>query len=283
VAALSASGASSRLSKVAAWAFLASLCLYFMFPFYALYRASFQRVPMVLLGASTLFDKWTWDNLLQAFRQPDFGGALWLSTQLVVGTILLTLLLMLPTAVWVQLRMPSARGLVETLTVLPYVVPPIALVVGVVGAYRDTAPWFFTSKWVLIPFYAVLAMPFTYRALDAGLRAIDLRTLVDASRSLGAGWGTTLWRVLMPNLRVALLTSAFLTATIVMGEYTMASLIGFSAPGRTTLPVFTALIGQSGFAGFALGLVTLIGTTLLLALVTFLTGRRGAATAARGI
>ena len=50
-----------------------------------------------------------------------------------------------------------------------------------------------------IPFYAVLAMPFTYRSLDAGLRAIDLRTLVDASRSLGAGWGTTMFRVLVPE------------------------------------------------------------------------------------
>ena len=83
---------------------------------------------------------------------------------------------------------------------LPYVVPPIALVVGVIGAYRDTAPWFFTSRYSLIPFYAVLAMPFTYRSLDAGLRAIDLRTLVDASRSCGAGWFTTMFRVLVPNL-----------------------------------------------------------------------------------
>lgn len=270
-------------ARILSWALIAVVGVYFLFPFYALLRASFQRVPTVLLGASTLFDKWTWDNLLQAFRQDEFGGALWLSAQLALGSILLTLGLILPTAVWVQLRLPSARGLVETLTVLPYVVPPIALVVGVVGAYKDTAPWFFTSRWVLIPFYAVLAMPFTYRSLDAGLRAIDLRTLVDASRSLGAGWGTTLLRVLVPNLRVALLTSAFLTATVVMGEYTMASLIGFSAPGKTTLPVFTALIGQGGFAGFALGLVTLLGTTILLAFVTFVTGRRGAEAVARGI
>lgn len=280
---MSSPGTAGRGSKIASWALIVILGVYFLFPFYALFRASFQRVPTVLLGASTLFDKWTWDNLFQAFRQPEFGGALWLSTQLAVGTILLTLGLMLPTAVWVQLRLPSARGLVETLTVLPYVVPPIALVVGVVGAYRDSAPWFFTSRWVLIPFYAVLAMPFTYRSLDAGLRAIDLRTLVDASRSLGAGWGTTLFRVLAPNLRVSLLTSSFLTATVVMGEFTMASLIGFSAPGKTTLPVFTALIGQGGFAGFALGLVTLLGTTILLAIVTFVTGRRGNAAVARGI
>ena len=83
---------------------------------------------------------------------------------------------------------------------LPYVVPPIALVVGVAGTFRDAralVPQLASCR--LIPFYSVLAMPFTYRALDAGIRAIDLRTLVDASRSLGAGWGTTLFRVLSPT------------------------------------------------------------------------------------
>jgi putative spermidine/putrescine transport system permease protein len=185
---------------------------------------------------------------------------------------------------WVQLKVPQARSLVETLTVLPYMVPPIALVVGVAGAYKDAVPWFFNSRFVLIPFYAVLAMPFTYRALDAGLRAIDLRTLVDASRSLGAGWGTTFFRVLVPNMRVAILTSSFLTATVVLGEFTMASILGFSFPNRITLPVFTQVLGaQSPFAGYGIGLLTLFASVVLLATITFVTGRRGAAAAARGI
>ena len=76
-------------------------------------------------------------------------------------------------------------------------------------------------------------MPFTYRALDAGIRAIDLRTLVDASRSLGAGWGTTIWRVLIPNLRAAIIGSSVLTATVVLGEFTIASLLL-----KPTLPTY---------------------------------------------
>ena len=274
------SNGANPLVAVASWVFLLAMATFFLFPLLSMARFAFQRVPTILFGWSTLFDKWTMDALLTAFRDENFGPTLWLSARLAVGAIVLTLGLMLPTAMWVHLRIPSARGLVETLTVLPYVVPPIALVVGVIGAYRDTLPWFFNSRFSLIPFYAVLAMPFTYRALDAGLRAIDLRTLVDASRSLGAGWGTTMFRVLMPNLRTSLLTAAFLTATVVMGEFTMAQLMG-----KFTLPVF-----QSQFylrevqGGLALGLATLVFTTFLLALVTFLTRRRGAAASiARGI
>jgi putative spermidine/putrescine transport system permease protein len=122
-------------------------------------------------------------------------------------------------------------------------------------------------------------MPFTYRALDAGLRAIDLRTLVDASRSCGAGWATTMFRVLVPNLRSSLLTSAFLTATVVMGEFTMAALMG-----KPTLPAFTqAFYELEPQGGLALGLLTLVVTTALLAFVTFLTRRRGGAAVTAGI
>jgi putative spermidine/putrescine transport system permease protein len=257
---------------VLSWAFLVVVLIYFLFPLLAMARFAFQRVPTVLLGWSTLFEKWTFSALTEAFDDPEFGSALWLSVHLALGAIFLTLALMLPTAIWVHLRIPKARGLVETLTVLPYVVPPIALVVGVIGAYQDSVPWFFNSKYSLIPFYAVLAMPFTYRSLDAGLRAIDLRTLVDASRSCGAGWGTTMFRVLVPNLKVSLLTSAFLTATVVMGEFTMAALMG-----KTTLQVFTQQFSQRApQGGFALGLLMLVVTTGLLTLVTFLTRRRGA-------
>ena len=264
---------------VLSWVFLLAVMTYFLFPLLAMARFAFQRVPTVLLGWSTLLDKWTLDALTSAFDDPQFGEALWLSVRLALGAIILTLALMLPTAIWVHLRIPKARGLVETLTVLPYVVPPIALVVGVIGAYRDSAPWFFTSRYSLIPFYAVLAMPFTYRALDAGLRAIDLRTLVDASRSCGAGWFTTMFRVLVPNLRVSLLTSAFLTATVVMGEFTMAALMG-----RTTLQTFTQQFTQREPQGaFALGLLTMVVTTALLALVTFLTRKRGAAAVTAGV
>jgi putative spermidine/putrescine transport system permease protein len=264
---------------VLSWVFLIAVLLYFTVPMLAMARFAFQRVPTVLLGWSTLFDKWTLSAMTEAFDDPQFGDALSLSVRLALGAVVLTLALMLPTAIWVHLRIPKARGLVETLTVLPYVVPPIALVVGVIGAYQDSAPWFFNSRYALIPFYTVLAMPFTYRALDAGLRAIDLRTLVDASRSCGAGWATTTFRVLVPNLRASLLTSAFLTATVVMGEFTMAALMG-----KTTFQVFTAQFSQrEPQGGFALGLMTLLVTTTLLALVTFLTRRRGAAAVASAV
>ena len=273
-----------RLTTAGSWLFVLALAVFFLFPFYAIARFAFQRVPTALLGANNFFDGWTFSGLTTAFRDPQFATALRFSAIFVVGAVALTLGLMLPTVMWVNLRVPQARSLVETLTLLPYMVPPIALVVGVVGAYKDTLPWFFNSRFVLIPFYAVLAMPFTYRALDAGSRAIDLRTLVDASRSLGAGWTTTIVRVVVPNMRVALLSSTFLTATVVLMEFTMASILGFSFPNRMTLPVFTQVLGTAQpFAGYGFGLLTIVASTILLAILTVVTGRRGAAATVPGI
>ena len=108
-------------------------------------------------------------------------------------------------------------------------------------------------------------MPFAYRSLDAGLRSVDLKTLVEASNSLGAGWLTTLWRVLLPNLRTAVLSAVVLTVALVLGEFTMASLDLYQ-----TFPVWIVNFEQSsGPVSVAASLLALFVTWLLLmAIVT---------------
>lgn len=234
--------------------------IYFAFPFIAMARFAFQNVQVFNLGRSTLFDGWSLSVVTNAFREDYFWEALRLSLQLAAGTALLTLFILVPTAVWVHLRIPKARVVVEFLTVLPYVIPAIALVAGIV-VIKPHARWFLNSDLSLIPFYAVLALPFTYRSIDAGLRAIDLRTLTEASRSLGAGWNSTLMRVLIPSLKSALISSTFLTIAVVLGEYTIADVLL-----KRTLPAFMAEYRQSDpRGGYALAVLSLLATTLLFA------------------
>ena len=84
---------------------------------------------------------------------------------------------------------------------------------------------------LLIFSYVTLALPYMYRAVDTGLRAIDVRTLTEAAEILGAGLPTILFRVILPNIRAAVLSGAFLTFAIVIGEFTMASLLNRPAFG----------------------------------------------------
>jgi putative spermidine/putrescine transport system permease protein len=246
--------------------------VFFLFPLVAQARFAFQKVLVLQLGWSTLTKRWTLSPLTDAFDAEGFSTTLWLSFKLALATVLLTMFLVLPTVLWVHLKVPKVRTLIEFLTVLPYVIPPIALVAGI-RVVQPHARWFLNSDYSLVPFYAVLALPFTFRALDAGIRAVDVKTLVDASRSLGAGWGTTMFRALIPNLRTAIISSAFLTATVVLGEFTIASVLL-----KDTFPTFMATYYQSnGQGGMALAVVALLATTALLMILTFVTRRRGAA------
>ncbi|MDP2290607.1 MAG: ABC transporter permease subunit [Actinomycetota bacterium] len=243
--------------------------IFFIMPLLALARFALQNVPTVLLGWDTLFDKWSLEPLGRAFEDPVFWDSLRLSLKLALGTVLLTLLLLLPTAIWVHLRLPRARPVIEFVTVLPYMIPAIALVAGI-KLVKPHARWFLDSDLSLIPFYVVLALPFTYRSIDAGLRAIDLRTLVDASRSLGSGWLATIMRVLIPNLRTAIISASFLTAAVVIGEYTIARLLLIDS-----LPPYQRiLVGTDSQAGYGLNLMALLATTSLFVLVSVLTKKR---------
>lgn len=209
-----ASASVARRLKTLRWwraVVLGLTAIFFLVPLYAA-----VRFCVVQASGGISFSVFT-----GILNQQGFTSAFGLSLRLALVTTLVTLTLVVPTAIYVHLRFPQIRRVMDGLTSLPIVVPPIILIVGVLAI----APaWLKATPYLLSLEYVTLAMPFMYRSLDAGLRAIDHTTLVDASRSLGGGWFTTLFRVLIPNLRSAILSGTVLTVALVIGEYTMASL-----------------------------------------------------------
>ena len=172
----------------------------------------------------------------EVLSRSDFQNSFAYSVVLALVTIALGTLLAVPTAYWVQLRLPKLRPLVEFVTLLPLVIPAIVLVFGYLRMYNSSSILPLTGSVLgtdlLLAFgYVALALPYMYRSVDTGLRAIDIRTLTEAAESLGAGTGAILWRVILPNIRSAILSGAFLTFAIVIGEFTFASLLDRPAFG----------------------------------------------------
>lgn len=168
-------------------------------------------------------------NYSYILHDPEFWRTIRLSFVIALETIVITLVLMVPTVYWVHLKVPRLRPVIGFLALIPFVIAPIILVVGLLDVYRGTPQWFYGEPYgFLVAAYVILAFPYMYFSLDNGFRAIDLQTLTEASQSLGAGWITTLWRVILPNIRAAALAGSFLTLAIVMGEYTIASLSQFN-------------------------------------------------------
>ena len=201
------------------------------------------------------------------FKQGGFWPSIWLSLRLAAATWLVTMVLMVPTTVYVHLRMPRVRRLLESLTILPIVIPPIVLGVGALDVMPVSLR---ASVWLLGLLYVILGLPFAYRAIDAGLRAIDVKTLTEASNSLGAGWLTTLWRVILPNMRTALLSATILIVALVLGEFTLASIFL-----QQTFPVWIVNFDQlNANISVAASMFALFVTWILLMLITVIGSRQ---------
>jgi putative spermidine/putrescine transport system permease protein len=221
----------ARKQRAFRWVVVVVLGVFFLLPLYAMVEFSTR-------------DSTTWPTLVDwpklSSTYPDLTEGILASLEQAALTALLMLALLVPTAIWVRLRLPRVRRIVEFLCLLPLTIPAIVLVVGLAPVYAWVSYFLGESSLTLVFAYTILVLPYAYRAIDAGLAAIDVRTLAEAARSLGSGWPTVMWRVVLPNIRSSVLSAAFLTVALVLGEYTIASLLN-----RTNLQVAINLLGKS--------------------------------------
>ena len=258
----------ARRQTILRWVVVTVLGAFFLLPLLAMVEFTTRGA-----GGKRTADTWRqlvdWRRLDTAY--PDLWAGLTTSAGLVLLTVLLMLVLLVPTVIWVRLRLPRLRRTVEFLCLLPLTIPAIVLVVGLAPVYAWVTYFLGGSSLTLTFAYTVLVLPYAYRALDAGLSAIDVRTLAEAARSLGAGWGTVIWRVVLPNIQSAVVSAAFLTVALVLGEFTIASLLS-----RTNLQVAINFLGKSNATmSVAVSLAVLVVAFVLLLLLSLVGRRRG--------
>jgi putative spermidine/putrescine transport system permease protein len=206
-------------------------------------------------------------------HDPEFWKTIRLSFVVALETIVLTLALLVPTVYWVHLKLPRLRPLIGFLALVPFVVAPIILVVGLLDVYRGTPQWFYGEPYgFLAAAYVILAFPYMFFSLDAGFRSIDVHTLTEAAQSLGASWPTTLLTVILPNIRAAALAGSFLALAIVMGEFTIANLAAFN-----TFPKFLQYTNETqAYPAAGLTLVSFGITWAAMLSLLFIGRKRGA-------
>lgn len=231
-------------------------------------------------GGTRTADTWVLLTDLSSVRtqSPELYAGLRASAALVVLTVASMLVLLVPTMTWVRLRLPRWQRPLEFVCLLPLTIPAIVIVVGLAPVYAWVTYLLGESSATLFLAYTVLVLPYAYRALDAGLAAIDVKTLSEAARGLGAGWFTVLWRVILPNLRTAVLSAAFLSVALVLGEFTIASLLN-----RENLQVGIDLLGKRDASlAVAVSLAALVLAFVLLLLLGVIAGRPAGSWRLRG-
>lgn len=243
------------------WLWFALGAAYFLTPLYATLDFSLraQRGGLSLAAYA---------NVLRDIK---FVESFVFSFQTALATIIVSMLVIVPTAYWVQLRLPRLRPVIEFLTLLPFVVPAVVLVFSLARTYSRT-PLTDSREglWILlVGSYVVLSFPYMYRSVDTGLRSINIHDLTEAAQSLGAGWPTILARIIFPNVYVSLLSGAFITFAIVMGEFTIAALLAQPAFG----PYMNLLSSSKVYEPSALAIISFALTWAAIAIIQVLSSR----------
>lgn len=236
-----------RRTSAFRWTILILLGLFFLVPLYSMAEFTFHAS----------------DGALTAWRQiadyPDLVSGLVVSLELAAVTAIVTIVLLVPSMIWVRLRLPRLQRTIEFLCLLPLAVPAIVLVVGLAPVYLWVTYLLGNSPVTLVFAYVILTLPYAFRSIDAGLMSLDLKTLSEAARSLGARWPAVIVRAVVPNLTGAILNAVLLAVALVIGEFTIASLLNFQtlqteifALGRVNAPVSVATALGSLLLSFVL-------------------------------
>ena len=226
-------------------------------------------------------DGYSFDAYKSVFSDAQFQQTFGYSVVIAIATIVVGLVIVVPAAYFVRLRAPQLRPIIEFVTLLPLIIPPIILVYGYIRMYNSSSVLPLTNSItgtniLLTLAYVALALPYMYRAVDTGLRTIDVQTLTEAANILGANTLTILARVIFPNIIVAVLSGAFLTLAIVIGEFTIASLLN-----RPAFGVYMQNVGANrAYEPAALAVISFVITWLAMGMIQLL-ARFAPKTAAR--
>ena len=203
----------------------------------------------------------SWANYQWLIHQDGFAPALLTSLKLAVLAALFNLILMVPTMVYLNLKGQKFKSIVDFLCILPLIIPVVSLAIGA----QVAMPTFLqNTEYELVFFFVIIALPYTYRALETSLQTVPLKTLVEASRSLGASWSATIIRVIVPAIRSGITGAVFLTFALSIGEYTITSLLHWE-----TFPTWTVVAGQQNILGaIAISVFSFVGAIALLTVIS---------------
>ncbi|KQT45935.1 ABC transporter permease subunit [Devosia sp. BK] len=226
-------------------------------------------------------NEYTFDAYVSVFSDPKFYATFGYSLSVGVFTIIVGIFVVVPAVYFVRLRMPWLRPFMEFVTLLPLVIPALVLVYGYVRLYGSSSLIPFTGSILgtdilLTCAYVMLAMPYMYRAVDNGMRTIDIGTLTEAAQIMGASQVQIIGNIILPNILVAILSGAFLTFAIVIGEFTIASLLNRPAFG----PYLVGIGTNRAYEPAALAIISFIITWGAMGMINVL-GRFAPRTSAR--
>ncbi len=214
-----------------------------------------------------------WQPLLLTFR---LAG---------VTTVIL-LAIGVPLAYWIAHTRTRFKPVIETLVSMPLVLPP-----SVLGFYLLLAfsPQHAFGQWLeqwlhlklvfsfagLVVGSVLFSLPFMVQPVQAGFQNLPA-SLIEASRTLGKPDRVTLFRVLLPNIKPALLSGTVLSFAHTIGEFGVILMIGGNIPGVTRVASIAIYdeVENLNYAAANFHALVLFVLSFAILLIVYLTNRK---------
>ena len=240
---------------------------------------TFLTVPVVAVFANT-----GPGDLIDSLGDASARDALWLSLETSLIALAVVLLVGTPAAFMLATRRFRGHALVVTLVELPLVLPPAVAGIGLLaalgpngilgGLVEDAGVRLVLATAGVVVALVFVSAPYYLRQAQAAFAAVD-PTLMEASRTLGAGEARTFWRVALPVARPGLVTGAALAWGRALGEFGATLMFAGSFRGVTqTAPLAIYERFATDFTGaLALSAVLVAVSAALLLSVKLVGGR----------
>lgn len=206
-----------------------------------------------------------------------FLETLWLTFRLASTTTLILLLTGIPLSYLLAHTRAWYKPLAEALVSMPLVLPPSVLGFYLLIALSPESP---LGQWLLEHFdlrliftfqglvlgSIIYSLPFMIQPVQAGFENLPPH-LAEASYTLGKSRLTTLLRVLLPNMKPALLTGIVLSFAHTVGEFGVILMIGGNIPGETrvaSIAVYDEVEGLNYAAAHQYAAVLAVFTFIIL-------------------
>ncbi|MBY6035056.1 ABC transporter permease [Fictibacillus nanhaiensis] len=158
----------------------------------------------------------------ELFQDPRFIDALMRTIQLTVGTMVVSILIMVPAIFAITVYAPRFEKWLQTIVLFPYAMPGVVAAVGLLSIYSKSG---LSMVLVLGGSYFVLILPFMYQGVRNSLRTVNAKTLVEAAELLGASRSTAFWKVIVPNITPGIIVSSLLSFSVLFGEFVLANIL----------------------------------------------------------
>ena len=168
---------------------------------------------------------------------------LFLTFKLAIITTAILVIIGIPLAYWLAFTKTKLKPVLETLVSMPLVLPPTVLGFYLLVAFSPSNSF---GNWLhellgiklifsfggLVLASVIYSLPFMIQPIQAGLAALPPH-LKEASYTMGKSRFITLIKVLIPNIKPALLTGIVLSFAHTIGEFGVVLMIGGNIPGKT--------------------------------------------------